>query len=138
MFHHRSKGYKYSNTRRYIRLPAAWPIKYEPQAQGSGRQVTHTSDVSAGGVAISVREMLPAGSRIRMEIHVPPLGRSISAEGEVVRCVASHRGGFSIGIRFHRIDPKDQTDFNEAIEQFYSPRQRDRQHGGAWWRRFSV
>ena len=82
-----------------------------------------------------MREMLPVGSRIQVEIHVPPLGRSILAEGAVVRCVAAPGGGFDLGIRFDRIDPKDQNDFNEAIERFYSPRQRDRQRGGTWWRR---
>ena len=134
MFLRRSKGYSYDNTRRYVRLPAAWPIRYEAQAQGSQRQVTHTADVSAGGVALSVREMMPVGALIRLEVHVPPLARSIQATGEVIRCLPGRKGGYELGIRFQQIDPKDQTLLDEAIERFYSPRQKDRQRSGAWWR----
>ena len=135
MFDFRQKGYKYSNTRRYIRLPAAWPIKCEFQAEGAGRQVTHTADVSAGGVAISVREMWPVGSRVRMEVHVPPLDRSIQAAGKVVRCSPERSGSYNLGVQFDQIAPEDQKILNEAIEGFYSPRQRSRQQQSSWWRK---
>ena len=134
MFGRGSKGYQYDNTRRYIRLPAAWPIRYEAQAEGASRQVTHTADVSAGGVALSVQEMLPIGSRIKLEVHVPPLNRSIQAVGEVIRCLPGRQGGYEIGIRFEQIDPTDQAVLDDAIQRFYSPRQRSHQRNGAWWR----
>ncbi len=134
MFGRRSKGYKYDNTRRFVRLPAAWPIRYEPEIEGAGHQVTHATDVSAGGVALSIREMLPVGSRIKLEVHVPPLDRSIQAVGEVIRCLPGRKGGYEIGIRFERIDEEDQALLDQAIERFYSPRQRNRHRSGAWWR----
>ena len=91
MFLRRSKGYSYDNTRRYVRLPAAWPIRYEAQGESEGgegeRKVTHTADVSAGGVALSIREMLPVGTQIRLEVHIPPLDRSVHATGAVIRCI---------------------------------------------------
>ena len=138
MFGRGSKGYRYDNTRRYVRLPAAWPIRYEAQAEGEGapRQVTHTADVSAGGVALSVREMLPIGSRIKLEVHVPPLNRSIQAVGKVIRCLPGRQGGYELGIRFEQISPTDQVVLDDAIQRFYSPRQRNRQRGGGWWRSF--
>ena len=136
MFGRSSKGYRYDNTRRFVRLPAAWPIRYETQAEGTSRQVTHTADVSAGGVALSVREMIPVGSRIQLEVHVPPLNRSIQAIGEVTRCFPGRRGGYEIGIRFEKINTTDQVILDDAIQRFYSPRQRSRQRGGAWWRTF--
>ena len=139
MFLRRSKGYSYDNTRRYVRLPAAWPIRYEVQVEGEKsdgeRKVTHTADVSAGGVALSLREMLPVGSRIRVEVHISPLDRSIRAAGVVVRCAPARQFGYNIGIRFEQIDPQDQAVLNEAIERFYSPRQRNRHSGGSWWRK---
>lgn len=135
MFSRRGKGYRYDNTRRFVRLPASWPIKYQPETETPpAQQVTHTADVSAGGVALSVREMMPVGSRIQLEVHVPPLDRSIRASGQVVRCVPSRRGGFEIGIQFDQIDKTDQVILDEAISRFYSPRQRDQHRGGAWWR----
>lgn len=135
MFHRRTKGYKYTNTRQFVRLPAAWPIKCEPQTEGDGRHVTHTANVSAGGVAVTVREMIPVGCRIHLEVHVPPLNRSIQAEGKVVRCLLMRGGSFDLGIQFDQIAPEDQKVLNEAIESFYNPHQRARQQGAAWWRR---
>ncbi len=136
MFRLGKKGYSYANTRRYVRLPAAWPIRYEAQAENESgeRKVTHTADVSAGGVALNLREMLPVDSRIRLEIHVPPLDRSVHAVGVVIRCAPARRGGYDVGIRFEQIDPKDQAVLDEAIERFYSPRQKNRHRSGAWWR----
>ena len=129
------KGYNYENTRRYIRLPAAWPIKCETQAEtGEASHVTHTADVSAGGASFAVKESLPLGSRVRIQVHVPPLDRIIQADGRVVRCQPNPSGaGFALGIRFEQIDPKDQAELNETIEQIQPPRKRDRQRG-RWWR----
>ena len=134
MFHLGSSGYRYDNTRRFLRLPAAWPIRYEPDAEGTGRQVTYTADVGAGGVALSIREMIPVGSRVKLEVHVPPLDRSVQAVGQVTRCIPSRRVGYSIGIHFEQIDPADQAVLDETIERFYSHRQRNRHRHGAWWR----
>ena len=102
--------------------------------EGASHQVTHTADVSAGGVALSIREMLPVGSRIKLEVHVPPLDRSVQAVGEVIRCLPGRKGGYEIGIRFERIAEADQALLDQAIERFYNPRQRDRHRSGAWWR----
>lgn len=135
MFHHRGKEYKYANTRRFIRLPAAWPIKCEPQTKEDGRHVTHTANVSAGGVALLSREMIPVGSRIRLEIHILPADRSILAEGKVVRCLPVRGGGFDLGIQFDQISPEDQKALNDAVEGSMPPRQRARQKEAAWWRK---
>ncbi len=136
MFRWWSKKSKYENTRQSLRLPAAWPIKCEPQTAGDGRHVVSTRDISAGGVAVIVREMIPVGSRIRLEILVPPINRAIQAEGQVLRCLPDRRGGFELGIRFTTIAPEDQAALNEAIERFYNDRKKSRQQRGTWWRRF--
>ena len=130
------KKYKYENTRRYVRLPASWPIKCVPKALSETREVTRTRDISAGGVAISVKQMVPVGSPIQMEIHIPPLDRSIVAEGQVIRCSAAQGGGFELGIRFINIDPKDRLLLNETIEEIHGPAGRARQNA-TWWRKFT-
>ena len=134
MFPFGSKGYKYSNTRQYVRLPAAWPVKCQWGQPSGNLKITETTDVSAGGVALLVPEPVPVGSSIRLQVHVPPLNRTVEAEGRVLRCQSTGRGNYELGIRFLRIDPKDQADLNEAVRKFYSPGQRQRQQGGNWWR----
>ncbi len=129
------KGYKYSNTRNYLRLPAPWPIRCQPQGDGTEKtQVTSASDVSAGGVSLIVNEPLEAGSRLHVEIHVPPLNRSIHAEGIVVRCTPTGKR-FELGVRFDQIDPLERIALNEAVERFYSPRDLTRQNNRTWRRR---
>jgi len=138
MFRHRfGQRYKYQNTRQYLRLPISWPVKCEPTTQQAqeGRHVTATQDVSAGGMRMVVREEVPVDSEVILEIHVPPLERTIQAVGKVLRCQPSRRG-FELGVRFERIDPRDQVALNEAVEQFYSPRKRVR-HQQSWWRRIT-
>ncbi len=136
MFSRRGKGYSYDNTRRFVRLPASWPVKYQPEldAGAPAQQVAHTGDVSAGGIALNVREMLPVGTRIHLEVHVPPLGRSLRAIGQVMRCSPARGGGFEIGVQFDQIDKTDQVILDEAISRFYSPRQKNRYRSGTWWR----
>lgn len=136
MFPFGSKGYKYSNTRQYVRLPAAWPVKCSLGRPSEELRITETTDVSAGGVAILVPEPVPVGSSIHLEVHVPPLGRALQVDGKVLRCQSTGREGYELGIHFTQINPQDQADLNEAIQKFYSPGQRERQQGGNWWRKF--
>ena len=133
--------YRYPNTRQYLRLAAPWPIRIERRADHSDRRiepsddrrVSITKDISAGGLGCAVRELIPVGSPIYVEIYVPPLNRTVCAKGQVVR-VAAQRNQFDLGIRFLQIDPKDKQELNEAILQFYSPKEQAR-HQGTWRRK---
>ena len=130
------KGYTYDNTRRWLRLPAAWPVKCDflQQAAGQKPQVTESVDVGAGGISILVPQNIAAGNLLRLEIYAPSLKRSFGVEGQVVRSTPVGQTGYELGIRFSRIDPADQQILNEAIERFYNPRQLARQKSGVWWR----
>lgn len=129
----RMNRYQYENTRQYLRLPAAWPIKCEPKEGASGRHVTRTKDVSAGGVAIYLPEMIPVGNHLNLEIHVPSLNRVIAVQGQVVRCVPERHGGFALGIKFKEISERDRKDLHEAVQRFSSAADRARQQK-FWWR----
>ena len=111
------------NTRIYRRLPAPWPIKcesLEPASPGELPVATSVANVSAGGVAFLSQRMFPMGSRVQIEILVPPIRRTIRAQGVVLRCAPLGEGkNFDLGIQFDRIDPSDRIALNEAIEQFY-------------------
>jgi len=133
MFFDRFKKYKYDNTRRHLRLPAAWPIKCEPLPTEEKRPLLSTKDVSAGGVAVVLRGMIPVGTHLRIEIHVPPLSRTLSAEGQVVR-TGAQGDSFELGVRFVQMNPEDRQALDEAIEKFYSPKERARQQGTRWRR----
>ncbi|MBI3615731.1 MAG: PilZ domain-containing protein [Candidatus Omnitrophica bacterium] len=133
MFPFRLKGFKCENTRQYPRLPAAWPMKCRVVEPRPGAEVLlSTEDVSAGGTAVLVRDPIPAGSRLAVEIHVPPLNRTISTGAEVVRCLPKPREGFEVGLRFREISAQDREDLEGVIEQFFSPSERTRQRGIYW------
>lgn len=129
------KRYQYENTRQYMRLPASWPVKYEATPAVVGNpQLASMRDVSAGGVAVVAPQMIPVGSQIRIEIRVPPLGRSIQARARVVRCLPMREGGFDLGIQFLEIDPKDRKEMDEAIKKSVPPGWRT-SHRRSWWRK---
>ncbi len=133
--------YRYPNTRQYLRLSAPWPIRIERRSGPSerrdqpseDRRISITKDVSAGGIGLAVKEIVPVGSPIYVEIFIPPLNRTICAKGQVVR-VNAQRNNFDLGIRFVQIDPEERTALNEAILQFYTPEQQAR-HQGTWRRK---
>ena len=89
-------------------------------------------DVSAGGIGLVIKEMIPVGSPVSVEIHIPPLNRTISAEGKVAR-IGGHPDGFELGVRFMEIDPEDRTVLNEVVERLSTVRQKVRQWK-PWWR----
>ena len=137
-FNHLFKRYKYVNTRQYLRLPAAWPIKSKALSPSTetGPLLSSTRDVSAGGISLTVRNKMPVGNRLTLEIHVPPLNRSISTEAEVVRCLLTRSGAFDLGLRFVTITPQDRADLDKAILEFYSEKERARQQK-SWWRKLT-
>lgn len=127
------KGYQYQNTRQYLRLPASWPVKFEQEA-GIHQPLSSTKDVSAGGISLVLPQPVPVGSRLRLEINVPPLNRSIAVEGRVVRCLQAEKSGFDVGIRFDQITPKDHEDLKQTVERFIPSRHKKRQEK-TWWRK---
>ena len=133
MFHNLFKRYKYDNTREYVRLPAYWRIKCELMTPTENHKILSTKDVSAGGISAMVPEMIPADTRIQVEIHVPPIDRVIIATAQVVRCQPAQKG-FELGIRFLEINAQDQAALKQAIEKHYGPAKKARQERGAWWR----
>jgi len=148
MFFHHWKQYQYANTRQYLRLPVFWPVKCKPKVEGSNSLIAQTKDVSAGGIRMtSLRDLsrsggvslvlpqnFPIGTSVDLEIFVPPLNRTIFALGQVVRSIPSKEGNYDLGIRFLKIDPKDQADLNEMVEKLSPPSQRKRFRLN-WWRK---
>ena len=133
--------YRYPNTRQYLRLSAPWPVRIDRRAgpverrtePSEDRRIGITKDISAGGIGVAVKELIPVGSPILVEIYVPPLNRTLLAKGQVVR-VNGHRNQFDLGVRFVEIDPEDRAALNEVVLQFYTPRQQAR-HQGSWRRK---
>lgn len=111
------------NARAYRRLPAPWPIKCESLEPAGGERspvATSAANISAGGVALTSQQAFPVGARVRIDILVPPIQRTIRAQGVVLRCSPSREGkNCELGIWFERIAPPDRIALNEAIEQFY-------------------
>ncbi|PIQ82711.1 MAG: hypothetical protein COV76_02205 [Candidatus Omnitrophica bacterium CG11_big_fil_rev_8_21_14_0_20_64_10] len=132
-----SKKYEYQNTRQYLRLPAAWPIKCEVLSQTNGRELSKTRDVSAGGVRVRVRQPIPVGTTVRISIVVQELNRTIEAEAQVVRSLPGGRNGSELGIRFIRIDPGDQRALRELIESKLPEKERARQLQPRWRRKIA-
>ncbi len=133
MFDNFFKRYKYANTRQFLRIQAPWPLKYQLSTEADNPRVTLAKDVSAGGLGVVVQERIPVGSQIQVEIHVPPLSRTLSAEGQVVR-TGAQGDSFELGVRFVQMNPEDRQALDEAIEKFYSPKERARQQGTRWRR----
>ncbi len=136
MFHERwtaKRGF-FGNTRQCLRLKASWPVRYWVGSDFPRAQVTRAKNVNADGIAVVVQEEIQVGSRLGMELLVPPIERRIPAEGKVVRQSAIARDGYELGIRFFKIDPQDRQILNETIERF-TPSRKWARHLESSWRK---
>ena len=130
------KRYSYDNTRRYKRLPAAWPVKYMVVPLAEGPYLLNTKDISAGGVSMISQKMMTPGAMLEMEILITPIKKTIKAVGKILRCIEKRKGEFELGVQFEEIDPEEQVLLDQAIETFYrskdSAPRRER-----WWRKLT-
>lgn len=116
MLHHHSKKFRV-RTRRYLRLPAPWPVKIEPGAAPGDLHVTTTRNVSSGGTAVVVQKKVPVGTPLSVEIYVPWLDRTVRAAGQVVRCLPVRGNRFELGIHFVKIGSEDRAILIKAVEK---------------------
>ena len=105
-------------TRRYLRLPAPWPVKLEPLLNPTERHVTTATDISSGGISVILPKKFPVKTPVRIEIYIPPVDQTVQAEGEVLRCLPLRASRFELGIQFLKINPKDQATLTKAVERF--------------------
>ena len=134
MFHHFFKRYKYENTRQYLRLPAIWLVKCTVLSASNGQSLDSTRNVSAGGVSLVSQERVPVGSHLKIDLHVPPLNRSLSTNTVVVRCLPRKDGRFDLGLRFLDLSEKDRADLDQAISHSVPSRHKALQQK-SWWRK---
>jgi len=72
-----------------------------------------TIDLSPTGVLIKARRILPAGSPVRLSLHLSGRMRPVVATGSVVRIL----GGSQLGIQFDRLDLAE----SERLQEFLLP-----------------
>lgn len=72
-----------------------------------------TIDLSPTGVLVKARRILPAGSPVRLSLHLSGRMRSVVATGSVVRIL----GGSQMGIQFDRLNLTE----SERLQEFLLP-----------------
>ena len=109
--------------RRAPRYRVNWSVRYErlesPPTHGGG----HTRDVSQTGAGLTLREKLPIGSLIRVEVLSPQEKNPLQMTAEVIwlKEVAPAGEGagsarqFFVGIRFHRLNPQIEQRIVQAL-----------------------
>lgn len=109
--------------RRAPRYRVNWSVRYErlepPPINGGGQ----TRDVSQTGAGLTVREKLPIGSLIRMEILFPEETHPLQTTAEVIwlkEVAPSEESSgelrqFFVGIRFRDLDPQVEQKIARAL-----------------------
>jgi CheY-like chemotaxis protein len=97
--------------RRYFRQP----IKTMVRVLSGDRELKATStNISEGGLALTLKEALPKGARVHLKFSLPETGVSLHVEGELAWADIKGRAGF----RFHNV-PKDSQ---QQLEQWLNAR----------------
>jgi len=73
-----------------------------------------TKNIGAGGICVVLPEMLPAGTELRLSLHLPDADAAFEAAGEVVWTLRQRKllkkkpGGFDTGIKFVDLDQRNR------------------------------
>ncbi len=98
------------------RAPVALEVQFGDAADAAR---AYTSDISAGGLAISTDKPLPQGTRVNLQVKVPGLGEPVRALGTV----AWSRPG-AMGIAFETIEPDAHSRLKQIVVDHTSLRAR--------------
>ena len=109
--------------RQYRRIPLEASVSFQELSFHKGEEPAQASyrDVSGGGLLLESPRSYPLGTLLKLEIHVPGLGRfqnhfgpvqdlearPLVALGTVVRIEQLDEGGFELGIKFQNVYPDD-------------------------------
>ena len=107
--------------RQFVRLDTRLPMTYQVLPSSRSVQVV-AKDISGGGVCVFLKDVLPKGTHLQIEITLPDRNRSITFTGEVAWCeeyqiIGKSRQERSVeaGVRFLQIDPRDQHAIMEYV-----------------------
>lgn len=113
-----------SERRRAPRYRVDWSVRYEraspPPMNGNGK----TRDVSSTGAGLTVREKLPVGSFVLLELAIPEQLGPVQVHAEVVwtkeipaaePAPAPSLRTFFVGIRFQNLPPELEQQIQKAL-----------------------
>lgn len=108
--------------RQFVRLDTTLPVSYRvlPARPSEPQQPAQTKNVSEGGLCVFLKERLPAGTRLEVQVTLPGREKPAAFTAEVTWCEEFEVVGktqreqvIQAGAKFISIDPKD----HEAIMQ---------------------
>lgn len=81
----------------------------------------YAMNISRGGMFISTRNPLPAGTHVVLKFKIPPANTEITLEGEVVWAVRPEESGGTLipgmGIKFTKMDEKTRNEIERIISE---------------------
>lgn len=112
--------------RKFVRIDAAWPVKFKILQSGEEKDSSRTTNVSAGGVRFYTNAVLNEGAVLELEMLIPadsvPIfstGR-VAWQGKVVWCRESdHKGKWplEVGVEFTDMDAYDRERLQAYINK---------------------
>ena len=130
-----SKGYRYENTRQWVRLPCNWYVKYKIAGRKTPETLVIAKDVSAGGIRLETQEPVELGTQVTLKVNanVAPIREVLEITGKVVRVREISPEVYEWGIEFEDIGKEKQAELNKRIE-LLAGGDRVGRHKGQWWR----
>jgi len=104
--------------RKYVRLGASVKIKYTILPSDIAPPVTHSKDLSIGGIRFEISEQIQPKTMLRLEIMLPHEEEWLKTMGEVVWQEQVVRAGKILnetGIRFLEMDIKCKIKLNQYL-----------------------
>lgn len=101
--------------RQFVRLDTTLAVKYRVLPSSIPEQATHTKNIGGGGLCVFLKERLPVGTPLEVQITLPGREKPAVFTAEVIWCEESEMVGsprreraIHAGVRFVFIHPTDQ------------------------------
>ncbi len=96
------KEYMSDNRRQFPRFEFDKPVQYQSK-EGADSHGALASDISIGGIKMTINDFVPLGSVLELGIHIAELDRQVVVKGKVVWIRENtYSERFDIGLEFVR------------------------------------
>ena len=98
------------------RMSARFMVKFKVELErGEALRVCQSENLSETGMRVRTSEVIPVGSRLSLQFSLPPAGKPLYAEAEVVRHM-DPREASGLGLKFQKLEGGSATRLRDYLE----------------------
>ncbi|UCB56531.1 MAG: PilZ domain-containing protein [Candidatus Omnitrophota bacterium] len=100
--------------RKYVRMTTPLEVSYTVEGKEALPQKSTTKDISPDGVSFPVKEEIPKGSLLNINVKIPTRSDAVAIKAKVVWC-GEGKDSCVVGLEFIHISEEAKQDFLQYL-----------------------